>query len=131
MKPTNSPIQSELQDATRRHFFGQCAVGLGTIAINLLLDRDTLGAPQRPKIDPANPMAQRKPPQAAKAKRVIYLFMAGGPSQLELFEDKPKLREYSGQKPPESLMKGKRFAFLKGNETLLGTKRKFTRYGQC
>jgi hypothetical protein len=123
--PTN-----ELQDATRRHFFGQCAVGLGTIALDCLLARDGLSATQRPQIDPAKPMAPRKPPQPAKAKRVIYLFMAGAPSQLELFEDKPKLRELNGQPPPPSLMKGKRFAFLKGNETLMGTRRKFAQYGQ-
>ena len=126
------PLQTsnELQDATRRHFFGQCAVGLGSIALHSLLAGETQGAPQRPQLDPGKPMAARKPPLPAKAKRVIYLFMAGGPSQLELFSDKPKLREFTGQKPPESLMKGKRFAFLKGNETLLGTRRTFARYGQ-
>src|SRR5262245_3001449 len=121
--------QYDLRETTRRHFFGQCAVGLGSIALNLLLARDGFGEPQRPQIDPnkplPNPLAPRKPPQPARAKRVIYLFMAGGPSQLELFDDKPKLRELHGQKPPESLVKGRRFAFLKGNETLLGSKRKF------
>ena len=127
----NTPNSNELQDETRRHFFGQCAVGLGSIALNCLLSGDGLGATQqRAVVDPTNPMAPRKPPLPAKAKRVIYLFMAGAPSQLELFSDKPKLRELSGQPPPPSLMKGKRFAFLKGNETLLGTKRKFARYGQ-
>jgi hypothetical protein len=121
----------KLQDETRRHFFGQCAVGLGSIALNCLLARDGLSAtPQRPQIDPTNPMAPRNAPLPAKAKRVIYLFMAGAPSQLELFSDKPKLRELTGQPPPPSLMKGKRFAFLKGNETLLGTKRKFAQYGE-
>jgi len=57
--------------------------------------------------------------------------MAGGPSQLDLFDDKPKLRELHSQKPPASMLDGKRFAFLKGNETLLGTKRKFSPAGQC
>jgi hypothetical protein len=117
-----------LLDTTRRHFFGQCAVGVGAAALNQLLTADGHGAV---KIDPAQPMAQREPHFPAKAKRVIYMFMAGGPSQLDLFEDKPKLRELSGQKPPQSLMSGKRFAFLKGNETLLGTDRKFERTGQC
>ena len=126
----DQPDQSDLRDLTRRHFFGQCAVGLGSIALNWMLASEACAASQRPQIDPSNPMAPRKPPQPAKAKRVIYLFMAGGPSQLELFEDKPKLRELHGQKPPESLMKGKRFAFLKGNETLLGSKRTAKRYGQ-
>ncbi|MDX2042578.1 MAG: DUF1501 domain-containing protein [Acidobacteriota bacterium] len=126
----SSQNPNELRDATRRHFFGQCAVGLGSIALNCLLARDGFAEPQKPQIDPARPMAARKPPLAAKAKRVIYLFMAGAPSQLELFSDKPKLRELTGQPPPPSLMKGKRFAFLKGNETLLGTKRKFAQHGQ-
>ncbi len=120
---------NKLQDETRRHFFEQCAVGIGSIALNSLL-ADEVQA-QRPQIDPANPMSPRKAPLPAKAKRVIYLHMAGAPSQLELFSDKPKLRELTGQPPPPSLMKGKRFAFLKGNETLLGTKRKFAQYGQC
>ena len=68
---------------------------------------------------------------APKAKNVIFLFMAGGPSQFELFADKPKLRELTGQPPPPSLMAGKRFAFLKGNETLLGSKRTFAPAGEC
>src|SRR6185436_6736781 len=125
----NTPSKNELQDATRRHFFGQCAVGLGSIALDCLLAGETKA--QRPLIDPNNPMAARKPPFPAKAKRVIYLFMAGAPSQLELFSDKPKLRELTGQPPPPSLLKGRRFAFLKGNEKLLGTKRKFAQYGQA
>jgi hypothetical protein len=116
-------------NTTRRHFFGQCGVGVGAVALNQLLAADGHAAPSV-KVDPADPMAQRKPHFPAKAKRVIYLFMAGGPSQLELFEDKPKLREYNGQKPPASLMSGKRFAFLKGNETLLGSARKFETHGQ-
>jgi hypothetical protein len=134
METMSTPLSNKLQDATRRHFFGQCAVGLGSIALNCLLSREGFGAPplteQRPQIDPGKPMAPRKPPLPAKAKRVIYLFMAGAPSQLELFSDKPKLRELTGQPPPPSLMKGKRFAFLKGNETLLGTRRNFARCGQ-
>lgn len=116
-----------LQDLTRRHFFGNCAVGIGAIALNCLLSEDGFGA----RIDPGDPLAPRTPHFLPKAKRVIYLFMAGGPSQLELFDDKPKLRELSGQAPPKSLLEGKRFAFLKGNETLLGSVRKFDRVGQC
>jgi hypothetical protein len=116
-------------DVTRRHFFGRCAVGLGAIALNQMLSEDGYGA--GPKIDPANPMDPRTPPLPAKVKKVIYLFMAGGPSQLDLFDPKPKLGELTGQAPPASLMQGKRFAFLKGNETLLGSKRKFSPAGQC
>ena len=120
----------ELHDQTRRHFFGQCGLGLGTLALNQLLARESQ-AKHVPKIDPANPMAERDPMLPARAKNVIYLFMAGAPSQLELFEHKPKLNELSGKTPPKSLMEGRRFAFLKGNETLLGSTRKFGRYGEC
>ncbi len=100
------------------------------MALNQLLAGDGLGK-HVPRIDPSQPMAGRRPPLAARAKNVIFLFMAGAPSQLELFEHKPKLNELSGKTPPESLMKGKRFAFLKGNETLLGSTRKFARHGRC
>ena len=65
----------------------------------------------------------------AKAKAVIYLFMAGAPSQLELFEPKPELNKLNGQKVPESFTKGKRFAFIKGDAKLLGTTRQFERAG--
>ncbi|MCH2331147.1 MAG: DUF1501 domain-containing protein [Roseibacillus sp.] len=118
-----------LAERTRRHFFRDCGVGLGTIAFNSLLGQ--LQARHLPAIDPAQPMDARVPPLPARAKNVIFLHMAGAPSQLELFEDKPKLREFHGKTPPKSLMEGKRFAFLKGNETLLGNSRPFARYGQC
>ena len=123
MQPLN------LQNQTRRHFFGGCALGVGAMALNCLLREEAQAAPV--KIDPADPLAPRAPHFPAKAKRVIYLFMAGGPSQLELFDDKPKLRELHGQPPPPSLLEGRRFAFLKGKETLLGSKRKFERVGEC
>ena len=120
---------SIMHDITRRHFFGRCAVGLGAIALNELLRADGFGA--NLVIDPMRPLAPRAPQFPPKVKNVIFLFMAGGPSQLDLFDDKPKLRELSGEAPPPSLMEGKRFAFLKGNETLLGTARKFERVGEC
>ncbi len=63
----------------------------------------------------------------AKAKRVIFLFMAGGPSQLELFDSKPKLKELDGQVIPASYVKNQRFAFIKQDAKLLGTRRKFRR----
>ena len=121
--------RSIMHDITRRHFFGRCAVGLGAIALNELLRADGFGA--NLVIDPMRPLAPRAPQFPPKVKNVIFLFMAGGPSQLDLFDDKPKLRELSGEAPPPSLMEGKRFAFLKGNETLLGTARKFERVGEC
>jgi hypothetical protein len=119
-----------LREITRRHFFRECGVGVGAMALAALLADDGYAAP-RVQLDPANPLAPRKPHFTPRAKNVIFLFMAGAPSQLELFDDKPKLRELSGQMPPKSLLEGKRFAFLKGNETLLGSKRKFERVGEC
>ena len=80
--------EHRLHEITRRHFFGRCGVGLGAIALNQLLSEDGLGA-GGPTIDPAHPMNPRVPHFAPKAKRVIYLFMAGGPSQLETYDMKP------------------------------------------
>lgn len=126
-----NPHDLQLRDITRRHFFGKCAVGVGALALQQLLAENGWAVPGGPVIDPMHPLAPRPPQFAPKAKRVIYLFMAGGPSQLDLFDYKPKLNELQGQAPPPSLMAGKRFAFLKGNETLLGSPRKFETYGQC
>ena len=126
-----NPHDLQLRDITRRHFFGQCAMGVGALALQQLLAETGWATPGGPVIDPMHPLAPRVPHFAPKAKRVIYLFMAGGPSQLDLFDHKPKLRELQGKPPPPSLMEGKRFAFLKGNETLLGSPRKFEAYGQC
>src|SRR5690606_15030492 len=114
----------ELHHATRRHFFSQCGVGLGSIALGDLLAREVQAAAL------SDPMAPRRSHHGAKAKNVIFLFMAGGPSQLELFEDKPRLREYHGQLPPESLVAGKRFAFLPDDAKLLGGQRAFGTYGE-
>src|SRR5262245_30349603 len=114
---------------TRRHFFRDCSVGLGSIALGSLLNRDTARADDKPPRK--DPLAPKKPHFAAKAKAVIYLFMAGAPSQLELFEPKPELNKLSGQKVPESFTQGKRFAFIKGDAKLLGSARKFATYGEC
>src|SRR5438445_6937411 len=85
-----------LRSLTRRHFFGRCAMGLGGIALaSLLSDKQLLGAAPGAS---ANPMAPNPPHFKARARSIIYLFMAGGPSQLELFDYKPKLAELNG--PP-------------------------------
>src|SRR5207248_10672782 len=78
----------------------------------------------------ANPLAPKLPHFAAKAKRVIYLFMAGAPSHLELFDNKPQLAKWDGKLPPADLLKGYRAAFINPNSKLLGPKFKFARYGQ-
>ena len=104
---------------TRRHFFHDCGIGLGSMALGSLLARDTQAAPA------TNPLAPKPPHFPAKAKAVIFLFMAGGPSQFELFEPKPELQKLHGQPIPESFVKGKRFAFMdtfaKNRPKLLGT----------
>ncbi len=110
----------------RREFLNAAGVGVGTMALASLLERDAAAAPPR-----KDPLAPKPPHFPAKAKAVIFLFMAGGPSNLELFDPKPELTKRSGQKVPESFTKGKRFAFIKGDAKLLGTIRKFGKHGQC
>src|SRR6187549_1531515 len=120
----------QLLESTRRHFFSRCALGLGSIALGSLLnDRRAFAAGPAHL---ANPMAPRQPMFAPKAKNVIYLFMAGGPSQLELFDYKPKLAELNGQPIPPSYIEGKRFAFMGSSHgtKLLGTRREFKQHGQ-
>jgi hypothetical protein len=119
-----------LQQLTRRHFFSQCALGLGSIALGSLLnERRAFGAAPAAL---ANPMAPKQPMFAPRAKNIIYLFMAGGPSQLELFDYKPKLAELNGEPIPQSYIEGKRFAFMGSSHgtKLLGTRREFKRHGQ-
>jgi hypothetical protein len=119
-----------LQFETRRQLFSRCGVGLGKLALLSLLSDDSIFA----EADSANP-AQAKPGHfPAKAKSVIYLFMAGGPSQFELFDFKPTLQKFNNQVVPDSLMAGKRFAFMdsftKEKPKLLGTGRAFKQHGQ-
>jgi hypothetical protein len=112
---------------TRRHFFQNCALGVGKIALASLLAERAWGQTS------ANPLAPRRPHFAAKAKRVIFLFMAGGPSQLELFDYKPRLTELDGQQIPESYLRDRRFAFMSTftNPRLLAPRRRWARHGQA
>lgn len=103
-------------------------MGLGSVALaSLLNDGTLLAAPS-----PADPLAPQKPHFPPKAKNVIYLFMAGGPSQLDLFDYKQKLVELNGQEIPKSYLEGKRFAFMNSSHgvKLLGTRRKFAQHGK-
>jgi hypothetical protein len=120
-------INDQLLAETRRQFFAQCGVSLGSIALGSLLSHETLAAAPAPISSPLAPKPTHFP---AKAKRVIFLFMAGGPSQLELFDYKPKLQQLDGQVIPASYTKNKRFAFIKGDAKMLGTRRKFAKHGQ-
>jgi len=118
--------QQALQAITRRHFFGKAAVGIGGLALaSLLNDRLLAGGASA-----LNALAPKQPHFPAKAKRVVYLHMAGSPSQLDLFDYKPKLNELNGQPCPESIFKKERFAFIKGVPKMLGTPHKFAKHGQ-
>ncbi len=112
------------RNLTRRHFFRNCQVGLGSMALGSLLGRQAAAAPR-----PANPLAAKVPPLAATAKHVIFLHMAGSPPQHELFDYKPELIKHNMQPCPDELMKGQRFPFIKGHPKLLGTPFKFAPRG--
>ncbi len=110
---------------SRRWFFEQCGVGLGSMALGTLL-----GETARAATAPVDPLAPKRPHYTPRAKRVIFLFQAGAPSHLDLFDYKPKLEEYGGKLPPAELLKGYRAAFIHPNSTLLAPKFKFARHGQ-
>ena len=117
MNSNNESLKRE----TRRHFFRQTGFGLGAMALSSLLQEnifadDTTRSANGPHFTP-------------KAKHIIYLFMAGAPSQLDLFDHKPKLKEYDEQPIPEEFVKNERFAFIKGTPRLLGSPFNFKRYG--
>ncbi|MGL4549584.1 MAG: DUF1501 domain-containing protein [Gemmataceae bacterium] len=98
----------------RRRFLQQCGLGFGSMALASLMARDV-----------------RAPHFAPKAKRVVYLFQAGGPSHLDLYDNKPELTKRTGQLPPAGLLADYRAAFINPNSALLGPKFKFARYGKC
>jgi hypothetical protein len=114
---------SSPREVSRRWFFKECGVGLGAIALKSLM-ADNLVAGSAP-----NPLAPKKPHFDGKAKNVIYLFMAGAPSHLELFDNKPALAKHDGTLPPPELLKGYRAAFINPQSKLLGPKFKFSKYG--
>src|SRR5439155_10027060 len=91
----------------RRHFFGECGVGVGKMALgSLLTGAMTRGTWAAGVATETNPLAPRKPHFTGKAKAVIHLFMAGAPSQLDLFDNKPKLTEYEGKPIPPEVVGG-------------------------
>ena len=110
----------------RRWFIEQCGVGMGAFALNHLLASAGYAATQGAD----NPLAPKKPHFAPKARNVIFLFMAGAPSHLEMFDYKPQLAKFDGTLPPPELLKGYRAAFINPNSQLLGPKFKFAKYGQ-
>ena len=114
---------------TRRSFFRNCSIGLGNIALAHLLEKEGLTAP--PAISGVNPLAPKNPHFAPKAKSVIYMFMEGGPSQLDLFDPKPELEKWDGKPLPASLTKDLDLAFTKPNAAVMASRRSFQKYGRC
>jgi hypothetical protein len=113
----------------RRWFLKECGVGLGAIALNCLAGR--LSAQTAAMNAAADPLTPKQPHFAPRAKNVIFLFMAGAPSHLELFDYKPQLAKFDGTLPPPELLEGYRAAFINPSSKLMGPKFKFARHGQC
>src|SRR5438105_43152 len=122
------PIRKQLLGITRRHFLRDCGVGLGKVALAGLLT-DALS--HRASAAPTNRLAPRQPHFPPRAKRVIHLFMAGAPSQLDLFDYKPELARLEGKPLPPSVIRGQRYAFIRPDAAVLGPRFKFARHGQC
>src|SRR5260221_14734110 len=123
---------SQNHPGTRRAFLANAANGAGMLALASLLGDDGLLADGAVPDGRANPLAPLAAHFAPKAKACIYIYLEGAPSQIDLFDPKPKLNELDGQPLPESMTKNVRFAFLqKETARLLGTPRMFTKHGQC
>ncbi len=114
-----------LPGITRRHFFEECGVGVGKIALASLLCGGARAA-----FAAADPMLARPPQFAAKAKHVIYLFMAGAPSQLDLFDPKPVLSKHDGEPIPAEIVKDQRYAFIQRDAALMGSRFQFAKRGE-
>jgi len=131
MENPETKQEAMLKAITRRHFFRQSAYGVGAMALASLLNEGLFATAAHAAVPVVvNPMAPKQPHFRPKAKNIIFLFMAGAPSQLDLLDHKPKLNQYNGQKIPEEFVKGERFAFIKGTPKLLGSPHAFQRYGQ-
>lgn len=123
------PLTELGQHLTRRHFFARTATGVGAAALESLIGPAGLAG------ENASPIATGiLPPFLPKAKRVIYLFQSGGPSQLELFDNKPLVKEKHGSELPDSVRMGQRVTGMTSGQTnfpLIGSKFKFSQHGQC
>jgi hypothetical protein len=121
VNPFSAPI------VTRRHFFRDCGYGVGKAALASLL----VGSARAAVPQPADPLAPKKPHFPGKAKAVIHLFMAGAPSQLDLFDHKPELTRLEGKPLPPEVIKGQRYAFIRPDAAVLGPRFKFAKHGKC
>ena len=124
--------ERSMKAETRRHFLKESAMGLGALAMGALMGSCGTGASSAPSIvfDPARPLLPRPPHFPGKAKSVIFLHMAGAPSQLELFDYKPQLMKMDGMDCPPSFLEGKQFAFIRGVPKMLGPQATFAQRGQ-
>jgi len=132
LSPRDSTVhayEQTLQALTRRHFLARCGVGLGSMALSTMLG----GALQAEDRGAANPLAPRQPHYAPQAKNVIYLHMAGSPTQLELFDYKPVLKKHDAQPCPQEFLDVKRFAFIhpNANPVMMGPLFDFQQHGQA
>src|SRR3989442_1670097 len=114
---------------TRRRFLRNSGCSLGAIALANLLAKDGRSAPaETPSVNPLAPKSPQFPPTA---KNVIFLFMSGGPSQLDLFDPKPELQKWHGKPLPASLTKDLKLAFVKPSAAVMASPRQFRAFGQC
>ncbi len=121
-------MNSDLLNPARRYFFHECGIGLGKIALGSLLASEWSKTHAGEAV---NPFAPKPPHFAGKAKAVIHLFMAGAPSQLEMFDFKPELAKLEGKPLPDSVIMGQRYAFIRPDAAVLGPRFKFAKHGEC
>ena len=125
MKPSdNSTFHDRTRAGTRRHFFRECGVGVGKIALASLL------VESQAKAAATDPLAPRPTHFAPRARRVIYLFMAGAPSQLDLFDHKETLKKFDGKPVPAEVVKDQRYAFIRPDANLMASRFAFARHGK-
>lgn len=117
------PLHELMLSESRRQFLTRSGLGLGAVALGSLLNESKAAVE-------SDPLSVKPPHFAPKAKRIIYLHMIGAPSHLDLFDHKPALQKRDGEECPESLLKGKRFAFIGGKMSLAGSPFKFTKHGK-
>ncbi len=131
MKNSHMPFESQtLLQRTRRHFFRDCRIGIGKAALASLL-AGGLDSANSLQASAGSGEAAPGPHFAPTARRVIYLFMAGAPSQLDLFDYKPKLSELEGKPLPPSVIMGQRYAFIQPDAAVLGPRFSFAKHGEC
>src|SRR5260370_31961506 len=124
-------FKEHCQEITRRQFFQDCSYGVGKIALASLLTVTLAGKGMNGQpTSQANPLAPRRPHFAPKARAVIHLFMAGAPSQLEMFDYMPALARLEGQPIPPSVIGGQRYAFIRPDAATLGPRFRFARHGR-